>query len=114
MHRDLDLPRRSLLTGTVTSATSGHAVAEATATLVDEHGTVVGSTVTGPDGAFVFEDLAEGTYTLTASGYPPVGQLVQVMAGTSAMVTVVLGAADGLPARAYASFATTADGPDLG
>ena len=93
LERDLELPRRSRLIGTVTAASTGRGVAEATATLVDAEGTVVGSTVTGTDGTFVFEDLAEGTYTLTASGYAPVAQVVQVAPGTEASAAVQLGTA---------------------
>jgi hypothetical protein len=89
---DLELPRRSRLLGTVTAASNGRGVAEAMATLVDGTGMVVGSAVTGPDGSFVFEDLAEGTYTLTASGYAPVAQVVHISAGAQASTVVQLGA----------------------
>ncbi len=91
LERDLELPRRSRLLGTVTAASNGRGVPEAIATLVDSGGTVVGSTVTGPDGSFVFEDLSEGTYTLTASGYAPVAQVVQVTAGAQSTAAVELG-----------------------
>lgn len=91
LERDLELPRRSRLLGTVLAASNGRGVGEAIATLVDSGGTVVGSTVTGPDGSFVFEDLAEGTYTLTASGYAPVAQVVQVTAGAQSTAAVELG-----------------------
>ncbi|MBN9096565.1 MAG: DHA2 family efflux MFS transporter permease subunit [Pseudonocardia sp.] len=91
LERDLELPRRSRLLGTVTAASNGRGVPEAIATLVDSGGTVVGSTVTGPDGTFVFEDLSEGTYTLTASGYAPVAQVVQVTAGAQSTAAVELG-----------------------
>ncbi|WP_433277353.1 MFS transporter [Pseudonocardia xinjiangensis] len=92
IERDLELPRRSRLLGTVTAASNGRGVAEAMATLVDATGTVVGSAVTGPDGSFTFEDLAEGTYTLTASGYAPVAQVVHISAGAQASTVVQLGA----------------------
>lgn len=93
VERDLELPRRSRLLGTVLAASSGRAVEEAIATLVDASGSVVASAVTGPDGSFVFEDLVEGTYTLTASGYAPVAQVVQVTAGAQATALVELGSA---------------------
>jgi uncharacterized protein YfaS (alpha-2-macroglobulin family) len=98
VERDLELPHRSRLVGTVTAASSGLAVAEAMATLVDQTGTVVGSTTSGPDGTFVFEDLAEGTYTLTASGYAPVAQVVHVAAGAQTATTVELGTRPPVPA----------------
>jgi EmrB/QacA subfamily drug resistance transporter len=88
---DLELPQRSQLLGMVTAVSNGRGVPEAMATLVDATGTVVGSTVTRPDGSFVFDDLAEGTYTLTASGYAPVAQLVHVTAGAQASTVVELG-----------------------
>ncbi|MCW0213037.1 MAG: carboxypeptidase-like regulatory domain-containing protein, partial [Pseudonocardia sp.] len=79
--RDVALPRRARLIGTVVAASDGRGVAEALATLIDARGTVVASTVTGPDGSFAFEDLPGGTYTLTASGYAPVASIVTVGAG---------------------------------
>lgn len=78
---DVELPRRARLVGTVVAASDGRGVGEALATLIDGRGTVVASTVTGPDGSFVFENLPGGTYTLTASGYAPVASVVQVGSG---------------------------------
>ena len=93
--RDLELPRRARLEGTVRAGGTGRAVPDAVATLVDERGQVVGSSVTGPDGTFGFDDLPRGTYTLTASGYAPDVQIVQVPAGGTASVRVALGPATG-------------------
>jgi EmrB/QacA subfamily drug resistance transporter len=90
--RDIELPQRSRLLGTVTTASTGHGVPEAMATLVDSTGTVVASTVTGPDGTFAFDDLTAGTYTLTATGYAPATRVVHVTAGAQAAATVALGA----------------------
>jgi hypothetical protein len=100
VERDLELPHRSRLIGTVVAASDGHLVAEAMATLVDQTGTVVGSTVTGPDGTFVFEDLPEGTYTLTASGYAPVAQVVHVAAGGQTTNSMELGTRTAAPSQA--------------
>ncbi|MHA6791958.1 MFS transporter [Pseudonocardia bannensis] len=88
--RDIELPRRARLIGTVAAASTGRGVPEALATLIDPAGGVVGATVTDADGGFVFDDLPEGTYTLTASGYAPVATVVQVTAGgaTTAQVTL--------------------------
>ncbi|MFC5996175.1 MFS transporter [Pseudonocardia hispaniensis] len=79
---------RGRLSGTVTAAGTGHGVAEVLATLTDPSGTVVGSVLTDGEGQFVFDDLAAGTYTLTASGYAPTATVVQV-AADSATSTVV-------------------------
>ena len=81
VERNLDLPQRSRLVGTVTAAGSGRPVEEATATLVDAGGVVVGTTVTDAEGTFSFADLSAGTYTLTARGYAPAVQTVHVAAG---------------------------------
>ncbi len=93
VERDLDLPPRSRLVGTVNAAGSGRPVADAIATLVDAGGVVVASMLTGPDGEFTFDDLAAGTYTLTARGYSPVAQTVHVQAGVQATADVTLGSA---------------------
>ncbi|MFC7660965.1 carboxypeptidase regulatory-like domain-containing protein [Pseudonocardia benzenivorans] len=79
--QDVELPRRARLLGTVVAGSTGRGVPEALATLIDPSGNVVGSTVTDADGAFAFDDLAEGTYTITASGYAPTAAVVQVTAG---------------------------------
>jgi Na+-transporting methylmalonyl-CoA/oxaloacetate decarboxylase gamma subunit len=86
--RDVALPRRARLVGTVVAASDGRGVGEALATLIDARGTVVASTVTAPDGSFAFEDLPGGAYTLTASGYAPVASIVQVGAGEVTSVDV--------------------------
>ncbi|MDT7613203.1 MAG: hypothetical protein QOF00_650 [Pseudonocardiales bacterium] len=110
VERDLELPRRSRLVGTVTAASNGRGVAEAIATLVDVEGTVVGSTVTGPDGSFVFEDLAGGTYTLTASGYAPVAQVVQLTAGGQSTASVELGSPAPAASNGHAGGSGSANG----
>ncbi len=90
VERNLDLPQRSRLAGTVTAAGSGRPVEEATATLVDAGGVIVGSTLTDADGTFTFTDLPAGTYTLTARGYAPTAQTVHVTAGAEATAEITL------------------------
>ncbi|MEV5987357.1 MFS transporter [Streptomyces sp. NPDC052051] len=45
---------------------------DARVTLVDAAGNVVGTAMTGADGAYAFTDLDSGEYTVIATGYPPV------------------------------------------
>ncbi|MGW1287152.1 MFS transporter [Streptomyces sp. NPDC001118] len=59
------------LRGTVTAAT-GDPLDDAKVTLLDSAGNVVGTTITGSDGAYGFTDLDGGEYTVIASGYAPV------------------------------------------
>ena len=90
VEHDLRLPQWSRLIGTVTAANTGWPVVEAVVTLVDASGTVVGSTMTGPDGVFVFDDLPEGTYTLSTGGHAGVGQVIYVAAGVQVTTAVEL------------------------
>ncbi|MDN5914768.1 MAG: MFS transporter [Pseudonocardia sp.] len=77
----LRLPQRARLTGRVSAAPDGAPVPLALATLLDGDGTVVGSTVSGPDGTFTFDNLPAGTYTLATSGYAPVATVVALEPG---------------------------------
>ncbi|PVZ12975.1 carboxypeptidase family protein [Actinomycetospora cinnamomea] len=87
---DVALATRTRLTGTVRSAGAGRPVAEALATLVGEDGHVVGSRVTGDDGAFRFDDVAHGVYTITASGYAPVASEIEIGPGHPSEVVLNL------------------------
>ncbi|MEU1301794.1 MFS transporter [Streptomyces shenzhenensis] len=53
-------------------------LADARVTLVDAAGNVVGTSTTGPDGAYAFTDLNSGDYTVIATGYPPVATALTV------------------------------------
>ncbi|NAZ86077.1 DHA2 family efflux MFS transporter permease subunit [Kineococcus sp. T90] len=90
---DLLLAGGGRLTGTVVAASDGRRVREATVTLVDADGQVVGSVVTDEDGGYGFEDLAGGRYTLTAAGFAPVATGVDVEEDTVRAVQVTLGSA---------------------
>ncbi|MFF9482004.1 MFS transporter [Streptomyces sp. NPDC014733] len=63
--------------GTVRSAHHGP-LGDARVTLLDPAGNVVGTATTGGDGAYVFTDLGQGSYTVIASGYPPVATPLRV------------------------------------
>ena len=85
----------SRLTGTVRATGSGSPVADARVTLVDGEGSTIGTTLTGPDGAYSFENLLEGEYTVSASGYPPVASRLTVAAGQQHTHDVQLGYPEG-------------------
>ena len=70
----------SMLRGVV-RAPSGRPVEDARVTLLDAAGNVVDSVTTGADGVFRFVDLAAGSYTVIAAGYPPVATVLQLAGG---------------------------------
>ncbi|MGW7526028.1 MFS transporter [Streptomyces sp. NPDC054783] len=65
------------LHGVVSTAT-GRPLDDAKVTLLDSAGNVVGTTITGSDGAYGFTDLDGGEYTVIASGYAPVAASVRL------------------------------------
>jgi EmrB/QacA subfamily drug resistance transporter len=75
-HCEVELPAGARLHGTVRAGTDDLLLADARVTLVDAAGNVVATATTGPDGAYAFEDLDPGPYTVIASGYPPVAMAV--------------------------------------
>lgn len=62
-----------------------------TATVTDESGEVVATTVTGPDGGYRLTGLADGHYTLVAAGHRPATVTVQIGSAEPATVRVALG-----------------------
>jgi uncharacterized surface anchored protein len=71
------------LTGTVRQAGTGRAVTDAVVTVTDVQGEVVGTGLTGPEGAFSFISLPEGAYTLVVAAptHPPEAHPVTVRQG---------------------------------
>ncbi|MEU1626119.1 MFS transporter [Streptomyces sp. NPDC020096] len=78
--QDVELAGGAVLRGTV-RAPDGRPVEDARVTLLDAAGNVVDSVTTGTDGVFRFVDLAAGSYTVIAAGYPPVATVLQVAGG---------------------------------
>lgn len=112
---DIAVATHTHLTGTVRSAGGDRPVPEALATLVSEDGHVVGSTVTGADGTFRFDDVAQGVYTITASGYAPVASEIEIGPGhpSEVVLTLVPPVVDGghtAPARDGAPDVEPSDG----
>jgi uncharacterized protein YfaS (alpha-2-macroglobulin family) len=87
---DVQATARARLPGRVVTARTGAAVPEALVTVVDTDGTVVASVLSGDDGAFVFEDLHIGSYTLIATGYPPVATDVHLNAAQAPETVLTL------------------------
>jgi EmrB/QacA subfamily drug resistance transporter len=70
---------------------AGGSVPDARVTLLDSGGNVSAIATTGPDGAYTFENIGEGEYTVIAAGYPPAASRLRVEAGESHSHDVVLG-----------------------
>jgi hypothetical protein len=71
---DMLLSGASQLSGLIRAASSGEPLANVTVTLANGNGEVVGTAVTGPDGAYSVGSLVAGQYTLAVSApsYQPV------------------------------------------
>jgi uncharacterized surface anchored protein len=93
---ELLLPSDVRVAGTVRAAGSNRPVLEASVTLVDAEGNVVGTVLTGEDGHYEFTGRTPGRYTLAASGYAPVAVPVQ-LSGNGDDHDLVLGTAAGRP-----------------
>ncbi|NUT20962.1 MAG: MFS transporter [Hamadaea sp.] len=70
VERELTLRRSATVAGTV-RAPDGQPLKDALVVVLDAAGTVRGSTHTDTTGVFAVDDLADGAYTLVASGYGP-------------------------------------------
>jgi EmrB/QacA subfamily drug resistance transporter len=87
---DAELHPGARLEGTARNA-AGTSVPEARVTLLDASGNVAAVTTTGQDGAYWFENLPAGDYTVIAAGYPPAASRLQICGGTSHSHDVQLG-----------------------
>ncbi|MFI6356553.1 MFS transporter [Streptomyces sp. NPDC050743] len=74
---EIGLEPGARLHGVVGTAT-GRPLGDAKVTLLDSAGNVVGTMITGSDGAYGFTDLDGGEYTVIAGGYAPVAAAVRL------------------------------------
>jgi EmrB/QacA subfamily drug resistance transporter len=79
---NMALTATSRLGGVIRSGRFGHPVRDARVTLVNAAGEVVAATHTDEEGRYHFPDLADGDYTLIASGYTPVVSELAIAGGT--------------------------------
>ncbi len=93
------------LRGTVRAGADGRPLGDARVTLVDAAGGVVAATITGADGEYAFHNLDAGSYTVIASGYPPVAGALTLQGSDRTDVDIALGHPDGGYARPGASLA---------
>ncbi|GAA5063650.1 carboxypeptidase regulatory-like domain-containing protein [Nocardia callitridis] len=66
--QDITLLGPGELSGTVRRVDRGEPLTDATMTLTDGYGEVVGTTITAADGGYTFDNLTAGRYTLVARG----------------------------------------------
>jgi uncharacterized protein YfaS (alpha-2-macroglobulin family) len=66
------------LSGRVVTKTGARPVPGARLTLIDTTGATVAMAETGQTGRYAFEGLADGQYTLLASGYPPTASALHI------------------------------------
>jgi EmrB/QacA subfamily drug resistance transporter len=79
---DVELATGASIAGTARTSV-GASVTDARITLLDADGNVSGVAASGPDGAFSFENVPQGEYTVIAAGYPPAASKLNVVAGQS-------------------------------
>jgi uncharacterized protein YfaS (alpha-2-macroglobulin family) len=87
---DAELRSGARLEGTARN-TAGAPVPDARVTLLDADGNVAGVATSGPDGAYSFENLPEGEYTVIAAGYPAAESTLKVAGGEPHSHDVELG-----------------------
>ncbi|MBM7770825.1 EmrB/QacA subfamily drug resistance transporter [Actinokineospora baliensis] len=90
LRQDVELFGAAALEGTARTA-DGAIVADARITVLDADGEVVLVTNTDEEGRYAIDALAEGEYTVIASGYSPSAHVVNLRRGEAGIRDVVLG-----------------------
>ncbi|SDC87541.1 MFS transporter [Actinokineospora iranica] len=90
IRHDIELVGGAELSGTART-TTGDPVPNARITVLDSTGNVITVTTTDSDGHYLIDDLAEGEYTVIASGYSPTTSQIRLTAGRLGEHNVTLG-----------------------
>ncbi|WP_156754572.1 MFS transporter [Actinokineospora pegani] len=90
VRHDVELVGGAELSGVARTA-AGTPVPDARITVLDAAGAVITVTTTNPDGRYLVDDLAEGEYTVIASGYAPTAATVALRGGEVGTHDVTLG-----------------------
>ncbi|WP_026423468.1 MFS transporter [Actinokineospora inagensis] len=90
MRQDVELVGAATLSGTAHTG-AGVIVPDARITVLDSAGEVVAVTTSDDNGRYALDGLAEGDYTIIASGYSPSAHQVSLRRGESGVRDVVLG-----------------------
>jgi hypothetical protein len=101
------------LRGTVRAGADGRPLGDARVTLVDAAGDVVAATITGADGEYAFHNLNAGSYTVIASGYPPVAGALTLQGSDRTGVDIALGHPDDGSAHGAARAGTGGGAGDM-
>jgi EmrB/QacA subfamily drug resistance transporter len=94
---DVAVPGRAAVTG-VAQTISGRPIPDARVWLEDATGAVVANTRTDEAGRYAFSDVAEGSYTLRAVGYPPTAADVVISESADVQIEVTLAHVDAVSA----------------
>jgi EmrB/QacA subfamily drug resistance transporter len=87
--QDITLRSGAKVTGTTKNGV-GLSIPDARVTLLDPEGNVHAIATTGSDGAYSFENVGDGDYTVIATGYPPAASRLKVEAGETHSHDIVL------------------------
>ncbi|MGH3804372.1 MAG: MSCRAMM family protein, partial [Pseudonocardiaceae bacterium] len=88
--KQIQLLGNAQLEGVAIVGGSDRPLVDARVSLLDPTGEVVTSAITGADGRYRFADIAEGSYTLIATGYPPVTNSVDIGSGERKVLDIQL------------------------
>lgn len=92
--QDVELTGGAHLHGTTRAGDDQHPLPDARVSLIDGEGNVVATTRTDHDGAYTFDNVPSGDYTVTATSYPPTTTVVHIDSGDQQEHNIELGYPD--------------------